>query len=304
MKKILFLLTLSLCLFSCSSISKQEQVKKEICAELEKSTGDKFWFIYGLDREYSIATNIKYRGIVYSDKLEKLQWPQGVEVALDNLSSDKMRHISDNYKGLLRQVEIDGMAEDRARKIFGEKVNLYNDGMTTEHMYKNIIKNKKRNLSFDEKSGYYSTIVNYFVEDLDKLNNKEIKQKTFELAKFIYDEMNYVTALQVYVRDDKYFEDYNLVYYSIYKPFRERKDIQKILDKIKKKQKITEKEKEELLRVFVKGGLDFDNSYYEFYLISFNEKNEIPLKYENVFLRRKENSGKIIYDSWWEDKRQ
>lgn len=282
MKKILILILTIFTFASCSSLSKQEQVKKEICAELEKSTGDKFWFIYGLDREYSIATNIKYRGIVYSDKLEEMQWPQGVEVALDNLSSDKMRHISDNYKGLLRQVEIDGMAEDRARKIFGEKVNLYNDGMTTEHMYKNIIKNKKRNLSFAEKSGYYSTIVNYFVEDLDKLNNEEIKQKTFELAKFIYDEMSYVTALQVYVRDDKYFEDYNLVYYSIYKPFREREDIQQILGKIKKKEKITEKEKEELLRVFVKGGLDYEKLLTAGFSIRFKDINEFPIDINNV----------------------
>ncbi len=282
MKKILILILTIFTFASCSSLSKQEQVKKEICAELEKSTGDKFWFIYGLDREYSIATNIKYKGIIYSDKLEEMQWPQGVEVALDNLSSDKMRHISDNYKGLLRQVEIDGMAEDRARKIFGEKVNLYNDGMTTEHMYKNIIKNKKRNLSFAEKSGYYSTIVNYFVEDLDKLNNEEIKQKTFELAKFIYDEMSYVTALQVYVRDDKYFEDYNLVYYSIYKPFREREDIQQILGKIKKKEKITEKEKEELLRVFVKGGLDYEKLLTAGFSIRFKDINEFPIDINNV----------------------
>lgn len=280
---------------SCSSLSKQEKVKKEICDELQKSTGDKFWFIYGLDRDYSIATNIKYRGILYSDRLEKLEWPQGVEIALEDLSTNGIGYTYDNYKGLLMQIEIDGMAENRARKIFGEKVNLYNDGMTTEHMYKNIIKNKKRNISFDEKSGYYSTIVNVFVDDLDKLNNEEIKKKTYELAKFIYDDMNYVTALQVYVRDDKFFEDYNLVYGSIYKPFRDREDIKKILKKIKNKEKITEKEKVTLVRVFNKGGLDFGMSHWKFFLLSFNEKNETPISLENFMYQREKNKGEYLY---------
>lgn len=299
MKKILILILTIFTFASCSSLSKQEQVKKEICAELEKSTGDKFWFIYGLDREYSIATNIKYRGIVYSDKLEKLQWPQGVEVALDNLSSDKMRHISDNYKGLLRQVEIDGIAEDRARKIFGEKVNLYNDWSMNEYKYKYIKERLgKKNLGWDDKNGAYSTIVNYFVEDLDKLNNEEIKQKTFELAKFIYDEMNYVTGISVYVRDGKYFEDYNLVYYSIYKPFREREDIQKILGKIKKKEKITEEEKEELLRVFVKGSLNYENCHYKLFLISFDEKHEIPIEFKNISYESEIKNQQELFLKW------
>lgn len=299
MKKILILILTIFTFASCSSLSKQEQVKKEICAELEKSTGDKFWFIYGLDREYSIATNIKYRGIVYSDKLEKLQWPQGVEVALDNLSSDKMRHISDNYKGLLRQVEIDGMAENKARKIFGEKVNLYNDWSMNEYKYKYIKERLgKKNLGWDDKNGAYSTIVNYFVEDLDKLNNEEIKQKTFELAKFIYDEMNYVTGISVYVRDGKYFEDYNLVYYSIYKPFREREDIQKILGKIKKKEKITEEEKEELLRVFVKGSLNYENCHYKLFLISFDEKHEIPIEFKNISYESEIKNQQELFLKW------
>jgi len=116
--------------------------------------------------------------------------------------------------------------------------------------------------------------------------------------------MNYVTALQVYVRDNKYFEDYNLVYYSIYKPFRTREDIVQILNKIKAKEKISEEDKVALVRVFNKGGLDFDKSYYAFYLIDFRKKNETPLKYENVFLRRTEKMGDTIYDSWRDEKRQ
>jgi len=282
MKKILLLILISLTLFSCTSISKKERVKKEIITNLKETTGDNFYFIYGLDREYSIATNVKYRGIIYSDRLEKLQWPEGLEIGLDSLSSQNTSYIHSNYKGLLRQIEIDSMAENRAREIFGEKINLYNDGTTTEHMYKNIIQNKSKNKEFEKKSGYYSTIVNYFVDDLDKLDNEDIKKKTFELAKFIYDDMNYVTALQVYVRDNKYFEDYNLVYYSIYKPFRTREDIVEILNKIRAKEKISEEDKVALVKVFNKGGLDYNKSITAGFSIRFKDISELPIDRKKI----------------------
>jgi hypothetical protein len=41
-------------------------IEKEIVQGLEEEFPEEnFYFIYGLDRERSIATNIKYRGIVY-----------------------------------------------------------------------------------------------------------------------------------------------------------------------------------------------------------------------------------------------
>lgn len=320
MKKLILLITLVFLFVSCSEINKakEEQVKKEILQELPNQIEealvdmpaiykpDKFYFIEGLDYDKSPATNIKFRGIIYSDKLKEYGYTGGVEIGLEKLEMNKAEvfNIAGNYLGLLMQIEINSMAENKARELFGEMTNLYNDGMTTEYMFKNIRGNVGKSLSFADKSGYSSTIVNVFVDDLNKLDNEDIKKKTFELAKFIYDDMNYVTALQVYVRDKKYFEDYNLVYYSIYKPFREREDIKAILGKIKNKKNLRDGERKELVRVFNKGGLDFDKCYYEFYLISFNEKNEIPLKYENVFLRRKEKMGDTIYDSWRDDKRQ
>ena len=58
------------------------------------------------------------------------------------------------------------------------------------------------------------------MEDIDK---EEMTRKTYEFAKFLQDDMNLKTYLQVYIRDNSFFEDYNLVAYQVYPPFRERK---------------------------------------------------------------------------------
>ena len=79
-----------------------------------------------------------------------------------------------------------------------------------------------------------------------------MKQKTYKFARYLYDEINLTTYLQVYIRDNTFFENYNLVAYQIYPPFREREDIKKILEKIKNGKKITETEKIALTNVFYK----------------------------------------------------
>ena len=301
-----------ICLFfltntiACQKISsndnkKSEVLKEDIVTALRNKTGDEFWFIYGLHKDGNISTNISYRGILYSNKLKELGATQGLEIGLESLDKNSvdLDVIVQNYNGLMRSLELNSIGEKKAKEIFGNKINLYNDWTMTTAQY-NWIKERlwKKDLPYEEKNGARSTIVNYFVEDLDKLNNEEIKQKTFELAKFIYDEMNYKTGISVYVRDDKYFEDYNLVYYSIYKPFREREDIQKILGKIKKKEKITEKEKEELLRVFVKGSLDYENCHYKLFLISFDEKHEIPIEFKNISYESEIKNQQELFLKW------
>lgn len=301
MKKIIYALVLMVFLISCNEEKKikseeTEGVKRAILAELpnqiEKAKNkfpieykkDNFYFIYGLDYNKNKATDIRYRGIIYSDKLKEYGYPGGIEIGLRELSASpaEIYSMAGNYLALLMQIEIDSIAENRAREIFGQKINLSNDGTTTKYMYNAIVENFEYDLPPEEKVGYYSTIVNLFVDDLDKLDNEEIKEKTFELAKFIYEKMNYRSALQVYVRDDKYFKDYDLVYGSIYKPFRTREDIVKILKKIKNKETIKEEEKISLVRVFRKGGLDYENCLVKVYDIRFKDKEEFPIDIKKV----------------------
>ena len=79
-----------------------------------------------------------------------------------------------------------------------------------------------------------------------------MKQKTYKFARYLYDEINLKAYLQVYIRDNTFFENYNLVAYQVYPPFREREDIKRILEKIKNGKKITEQEKIALTNVFYK----------------------------------------------------
>lgn len=131
------------------------------------------------------------------------------------------------------------------------------------------MKNLGKNLPFDDKSYYNATIVNVFVDDLDKLDITAFRKKTFELGKYLNEYLNMCTYLQVYVRDSKYLNDYKLVNYSIYEPFKDRKDIEDILKKIKKKEKISSEEEKTLVYSFRKTNLDYFNCHFkafEFFL--------------------------------------
>ena len=105
---------------------------------------------------------------------------------------------------------------------------------------------------------------------------------TYKLAKYIDEYMNYGTSLQIYVRDNSFFKNYELVYYSVYKPFREREDIKKILEKVKKQEELSEEEKVKLVRVFRKGDLDYRIENYTKLKIRFKDKEEKKKKKNKV----------------------
>lgn len=295
MKKTLILLILSLSLFSCTSIGKKEQVKKEIVAMMNEKTGDKFYFIYGLDRETSIATDVKYRGMLYSDKLKEMQIINGVEVALSSLEHYNINYMLNYYAMLLNSNPITKIAHDKAKELFGEKTTLYNDGSVTEFKYNNIMGNLGKNLPFDDKSYFNATIVNVFVDDLDKLDITAFRKKTFELGKFLNEYMNLCTYLQVYVRDSKYLNDYNLVKFSVYSPFLQRDDIQEILKKLKKKEKLSYEDEKTLVYSFRKTNLDYFNCHFKKFTIWMKDKENFPLKMENSLYESEIRNNKYIY---------
>ena len=280
MKKI-FLLIMALFLVSCTSVSVNENkgLKKEIIMKMEKELpGEKFYFIYGIDTDWSISTNIRYRGILYSKRLEELTYPEGLELGMENkkVGGAKISSWVKYYESIFRQIEIDGMVEKKAKTIFGEKTNLINGWSMNEYKYANLKEIiGKKNLTYDEKNGAYNTIVNVFVDDLEKINIEDYKKKTYELSKYIYEYMNYVTSLQIYVRDNSYFENYELVKASIYKPFRDKAEIKEILDKISVGEKINENQKRILVRNFRKGSLDYKKEKFSLYIIRTNKIKDL-----------------------------
>ncbi len=292
-----------LLIMGCKTIEVKHEptpLEKNICEELGYYTKDKFKFIYGLDEDRDRSTNIRYRGIVYSDYLERIEWPEGVEIALESydISESNIDNIVNKYKGLLMQIDIDGTGENKARELFGAKTNLYNDGMTTEYMYDVIVRKAGKEVSWEKKVGYYYTVVNVFCDDLRKIDEEEYREKTYKLAKYIFEQMNYRTALQIFVRDNSYFKNYDLVYSNIYKPFRDREDIKKILEKVKKQEEISEEEKIKLVRAFRKGSLDYRIEKYKKFAISFSDKEDFPIKLENAKFIRGLKNGKQININW------
>ena len=245
-RKILMVFTmifLSLSLFAGKNETVINTFKK-------KFPQDNFYFIQGLDYKFDLSTNIRYRGILYSDRLEKLDYPFGLEMALEG-GSDGSSYL-ENYEALFWQLEIDKPIEEKMKEIFGELSILNNNNSMTKAKYEHLKSIRGKNIPFEEKNGALYTIVNVFVDRLEDIDKEEMKKKTYKFAKFLYDDINLVTYLQVYIRDNTFFEDYNLVAYQVYPPFREREDIKKILEKIKTKEEISKDEKIALVNVFYK----------------------------------------------------
>ena len=270
-RKLLIVFTmifLSLSLFA----GKNETVINTFKSKYPK---DKFYFIQGLDYKLDLNTNIRYRGILYSDSLEKLSYPFGLEMALEE-NSDGWEYL-DNYEALFLKIEVDKPIEKKMKEVFGELSVLYNHYGVSINGYKEFLADVGKNLSFENKGRADYTVVNVFVDRLEDIDKKEMTRKTYEFAKFLYDDMNLKTYLLVYIRDNTFFEDYNLVAYQVYPPFREREDIKKILEKIKDKKEISEEEKIALVNVFYKN-IDFKTRYQKF---SLNFSDEPLKKYSN-----------------------
>ena len=187
----------------------------------KKFPQDKFYFIQGLDYKFDLNTSIRYRGILYSDRLEKMGYPFGLELALEG-GSDGSEYL-ENYESLFLKIEVDKPIEKKMKEIFGEKSVLNNNQPLRIGGYRWILEHKGKKVEFAEKSDAYSTIVNVFVDRLEDIDKEEMKQKTYKFARYLYDEMNILTYLQVYIRDNTFFENYNLVAYQVYPPFRERR---------------------------------------------------------------------------------
>ncbi|MGO5426146.1 MULTISPECIES: hypothetical protein [Fusobacterium] len=256
MKKLILILLGSLIFFSCSP-NREERTKREIEKNEEiiamfksKYPEDNFYFIQGLDYEKDKNTNIRYRGILYSDRLEKLGYPYGMHLALEE--NDKGWGYLSDYEATFLKIQIDKPIEEKMKEIFGELSVLYNHYGVSIKGYKKFLADVGKDLPFDKKGRADYTIVNVFVDRLEDINKEEMKRKTYEFARFLQDNMNLATYLQVYIRDNTFFEDYNLVAYQVYPPFREREDIKKILEKIKTKEEISKDEKIALVNVFYK----------------------------------------------------
>ena len=249
--KILIILLIAIgFIYNCTSLRTitGSQNRKVLKAFKEAYPDENFYFIHGLDYKIDLSTSIRYRGIIYSDRLAAINYPGGLEVAF----SDNINVYGEiyDYEKIFKKLEMDEPIKKKIKELFGEKTTFKNNVSSASHDYEYWKKYKGKNLEDEKKLEAWNTIVNVFVDDIDKIDDEEYKRKVHELAEFMYKELNIKTALFVYMRNDSFFNNYNFVEESLFKPFKNKEEIKDILMKIKDNQKITEEEKITLINNF------------------------------------------------------
>lgn len=286
MKKIIKILIILLItigfIYNCTSLRTitGSQNRKVLKAFKEAYPDENFYFIYGLDYKIDLSTSIRYRGIIYSDRLAAINYPGGLEVAF----SDNINVYGEiyGYEKIFKKLEMDEPIEEKIREIFGKKITFMNNVSSASHDYEYWKKYKGKNLEDEKKLEAWNTLINIFVDDIDKIDEEEYRRKIYEIAEFMYREMNIKTTLYIYVRNDSFFDNYEFVEESLFKPFRNKKEIKDILVKIKDSQKITEEEKITLINNFY-SEIPYKGSMKE---MNINFKNrEKLLEYKNQEIR-------------------
>ena len=287
MKKIIKILIILLItigfIYNCTSLRTitGSQNRKVLKAFKEAYPDENFYFIYGLDYKIDLSTSIRYRGIIYSDRLAAINYPGGLEVAF----SDNINVYGEiyGYEKIFKRLEMNEPIKEKIKELFGEKTTFQNNISFSDRGFESWKKYKGENLEDEEKFEAWNTIVNVFVDDINKIeeNEEEYRKKVYELSKLIYNEMNIKTSLQVYFRDKSYFKNYEIVNNSVFKPFRKKEEVATILKKIKNNEEITGKEELILINNFYRSLPNYDNVKY---FTSQFKRNE--LKEENIIFRK------------------
>ncbi|MEE0138165.1 hypothetical protein, partial [Fusobacterium ulcerans] len=282
-KKLIILLITIGFIYNCTSLRTitGSQNRKVLKAFKEAYPNENFYFIYGLDYKIDLSTSIRYRGIIYSDRLAAINYPGGLEVAF----SDNINVYGEiySYEKIFKRLDMNEPIKERIKELFGEKTTFQNNISFSDRGFESWKKYKGENLEDEEKFEAWNTIVNVFVDDINKIeeNEEKYRKKVYELSKLIYNEMNIKTSLQVYFRDKSYFKNYEIVNNSVFKPFRKKEEVDTILKKIKNNEEITGKEELILINNFYRSLPNYDNVKY---FTSQFKRNE--LKEENIIFRK------------------
>lgn len=228
MKKVMLLLIVVFSLLGCTSTNNKlviDTLKKQI-------PNDNFYFIRGIERERSLSTNIRYRGIVYSDKLKEAKSFSGIQVALEDME-ELWKYEDDfvrQYENALAYPRAVAPIRENAKKIFGEDIVVYVDFP--------MIWDLKGQADFIEENvgkkadeiANAMAYIDVFVEDIRKVDIEEYKKKLFNLHEILYKKYNYDVDINMYLRDRKYltYEELEKNIFYLYKNEPKVKELLKI----------------------------------------------------------------------------
>lgn len=280
MKKFFIYLSLFLVVFlstNCSSLNN----KKVLQVIQEEIPDDNFYFIRGIERDRSLSTNIRYRGIVYSDKLKQAEAFSGIQIALEDMNQlwKYREEFKRQYEGALAYPRAVAPIKNNARKIFGNDIIVYvtfpqiwDLKAQTEFVEKNIGKKT-------DKIANATAYIDVFVDDITKVDIDEYKKKLFDLHQTLYKTYHIDSILHLDVQDKKYLT-YEQIDSNIFYLFKDEPKVKELLKKYKETEYLTSDEMGHLTNYFVKYFEDEKASK-----ISFDMYLKYSKKYEDIYVR-------------------
>ena len=241
---------------------------------------DKFYFIRGLEREYGFNTNVRYRGIIYSDKLKEAKAFMGIQVALEDLDSLYMWEddFKDQYENALASPRLTKIIRENAKKVFGDDIVVYVD-LSNIFLLKEAVEFVEQNIGNfipDDEVGP-PVYIDVFVDDITKVNIDEYKKKLFNLHQTLYKNYNINSNIDMNLRNRKYLT-YDIVKNHIFYIFKDEPQVKKYLRKYKKEKTLSPKEMGVLTDYFVSTSNNYDILHINFQMIYEYHKNYKDIK--------------------------
>ena len=253
MKKILTVILLIFVTFLTSGFTKIHN-DKVLEVIQQQVPDDNFYFIRGLEREYGFNTNVRYRGIIYSDKLKEAKAFMGIQVALEELDSLYMWEddFKDQYENALASPRLTKIVRENAKKVLGEDIIVYIDLSEAMFLKEGVefVEQNIGNFIPDEKVGL-RVYIDIFADDITKVNIAEYKKKLFNFHQILYKKYNINSDINMYLRDRKYL-NYDIVKNHIFYIFKDEPQVKKYLKKYKQEKTLPPKEMGYLMDYFTK----------------------------------------------------
>ena len=279
MKKILTVILLIFVTFLTSGFTKihNDKVLKVIQQQVPD---DNFYFIRGLEREYGFNTNVRYRGIIYSDKLKEAKAFMGIQVALEDLDSLYMWEddFKDQYENALASPRLTKIIRENAKKVFGDDIVVYVD-LSNIFLLKEAVEFVEQNIGNfipDDEVGP-PVYIDIFVDDIKTVNIDEYKKKLFNLHQTLYKNYNINSNIDMNLRNRKYLT-YDIVKNHIFYIFKDEPQVKKYLKKYKKEKTLSPKEMGVLTDYFVSTSNNYDILHINFQMIYEYHKNYRDIK--------------------------
>ena len=230
---------------------------------------DNFYFIRGLEREYGFNTNVRYRGIIYSDKLKEAKTFMGIQVALEDLDSLYMWEddFVRQYENALAYPRAVTPIRENAKKIFGENIVVYVD-LSSSFFLKEGVEFVEANIGHYVEGTKFGAMayIDIFVEDIRKVDIEEYKKKLFNLHEILYKKYNYDVDINMYLRDRKYLT-YEELEKNIFYLYKNEPKVKELLKIYKNTGELSPKEIGYLTDYFVNPFRNYDLPHINFQMI-------------------------------------